>query len=109
MRGQVYHGGVDMQILGCAFFAIFAVIQLWAAFVGADLYVGIFWGLVIFALCVVTRFTLPITVFGFLGAWKGWEWPWWGALLLTFPGLLIAVPSMFATVLGWLMESRRAR
>jgi hypothetical protein len=98
-----------MQAVGCILFLVLGIAQLVAGWVGADYYVGPFWTGVIFLVCLLGRFALPITIFGFLGAMHVWEWPWWGALLFTFPGLLIAIPSMLSGVLEAIGAKRNAR
>jgi hypothetical protein len=67
--------------------AIYAIAQIYAGWLGADLYWG-FWGAVgVMAAALLFQFTLPLTVFSFLGAWEVWGWPWYGALLFAAPGL----------------------
>lgn len=95
-----------MQAVGCILFLLLGLAQIAAGWTGADYYVGTFWAGVIFFFCIIGRFALPITIFGFLGAMHVWGWPWWGALLFSFPGLLIAIPSMLGSVLEWLGAKR---
>lgn len=88
-----------MQAIGCLLFAAFGIAQLVAAWLGAGYALGSFWAVAIFGFCFFFRFTLPITIFSFIGAMYVWEWPWWGALLFTFPMLLVIIPSMLADAL----------
>jgi hypothetical protein len=98
-----------MQVLGILAFFVLGIAQVIAGWVGADYYVGGFWASVILVACLMTRFMFPLTIFGFLGAIYVWEWPWWGAALLTFPGLLIAIPSLLVMALGALGLGRSVK
>jgi hypothetical protein len=85
-----------MQVIGIILFLAFGIAQIIAGFVGISYYFGPIMTVIIFAACLFLRFSLPITVFGFLGAMYAWDWPWWGALLFSFPGLLFAIPALLA-------------
>lgn len=95
-----------MQAVGCLLFAAFGITQLIAAWFGASYAVGPYWAVAIFAVCVLLRFTLPITIFSFVGMMYVWDWPWWGALLFNFPMLIVAIPSMLASVLEMIGAGR---
>ncbi len=88
-----------MGVVGCIIFAAIGLLQIWTAFLGMVYYTGTFWPLVIMGFCFFARFTLPITIFTFLGAMKVWDWEWYWALLFTLPGLLFIVPSIMASII----------
>jgi hypothetical protein len=90
-------------------FGIYGFIQLWASFDGAALYTSVIWAWVIVGICMMTRFTLPLTVFGFLGAMNVWGWAWYWALLFVLPGLAFAVPALLAQMVGIATGALRGR
>lgn len=52
------------------------------------------WGLpasAITGLLLTLLVPIAATVFGFLGALQAWAWPWWLALLVFLPGLVMAL------------------
>lgn len=98
-----------MQVIAFVLLMAVGIVQVWAGAVGANYYMGAILAGLVVAVCFLLRFMLPLTIFGFLGAVYVWEWPWWGALLLVAPGLLVAVPSMLAQVLGAVGGKRFAR
>lgn len=86
-----------MQAVGCLVIGVLALAQFVAAIWGLETYVG--WLAVpIIVLCVYFQFTLPITIFAFLGAKNEWDWHWAAALVFVAPGLLFLVPSILAQV-----------
>jgi hypothetical protein len=99
-----------VQIIAVVLFLALGLAQVVAGFVGADYFFGAFWAFVITFACLLLRFGLPMTVLGFFGAVYVWEWPWWGAALFCFPGLLLAVPRLIAATLQAITGKRgRAR
>ncbi len=87
----------------------YGVTQLYAAWVGADLYIGTFWTGAMIVGCLLTRFTLPLTVFAFLGAWVVWLWPWYWAALFAAPGLAFMLLGLGSDALGALTRRGSAR
>lgn len=81
--------------------AALCVVQLWAAWSGANHYIGAIATVVLFFVTIGLRFTLPITIFAFFGAWVVWGWAWYWALLLALPSLAIALPSLAAGTFDW--------
>ena len=98
-----------MQIVGCFVMALFAITQLWASFDGARFYTGPILGFVIIALCLFLRFTLPVTIFAFLGALMVWQWSWYWALLFVAPGLILIIPAILAQLIEAAMGMARGR
>jgi hypothetical protein len=98
-----------MAFLGIAAFIAYAVTVICAAYAGLNLVlVGWLTVLAIFA-CLFTRFTLPLTVAAFFGAWKAWEWHPVLALLFVAPGLVLVVPSVLAHIVAGTIGAFRGR
>ena len=87
-----------MPIVGCLFFGVIGITQIWAAYLGVAYYWGGIAAFVIIAASLFFQFSLPITIFSFLGALNVWEWPWWGAALFAAPGLIFMVPAVIAQI-----------
>lgn len=87
-----------IQAAGCLFSIVYIVAWLGAAHAGLALYVSPIWEGVIFIACLLLRFTAPLTVFCFLGAWLAWQWPSLFALLLAAPSLAFALPAMLGAL-----------
>lgn len=102
---------VNAEALGCPMMVIglaYGFSQLVAAWLGADDQFGpVIAGGAIF-LCVMLRFSLPITVFSFMGALNVWEWPWYGALLFAVPGLAFLAFGFAGDLLSKLFARREA-
>ncbi|MFA5965859.1 MAG: hypothetical protein WC804_17730 [Sphingomonas sp.] len=98
-----------MQAVGCIVILIYGVAQIWAAFAGAAFYTSTFWGGVIVIACLMLRFTLPLTIFGFLGAMMVWGWAWYWAALFVAPGLAFVIPHVLAQLVGFAMGAIRGR
>lgn len=95
-----------MQFVGCLAIAAYGVAQFIAAIWGLETYVG--WlAAPIIALCLYFRFSLPLTVFAFLGAKNEWEWHWLGALLFVAPGLIFLVPAILSSLTHTALSSFR--
>lgn len=98
-------GGLAMMLVGLVYF----IAQLVAARDGIAHFWGSGWAIGIIFLCMVFRFTLPITVGAFLGAWLVWQWHWALAGLFAAPGLALALPSMLAGLIGLTVSFFRRR
>lgn len=98
-----------MAFVGCLLFGIYGLAQLAAAAIGLDAYVGGIWGTVIFVACLYLRFTLPLTIAAFFCAKDVWEWHWALALVFVFPGLLLVIPSIFASIFEIGRDALRSR
>lgn len=78
--------------IGVVFFLGFAIAQGVIGFLGVEYHFGSGWAIGVLVLAFVFRFTLPLTIGTFFGALDVFGWPWYGALLITLPGLLFMVP-----------------
>jgi hypothetical protein len=78
--------------IGVIFFIGFAIAQGAIGFLGVEYHYGSGWAIGVLVLAFVFRFTLPLTIGTFFGALDVLGWPWYGALLITLPGLLFMVP-----------------
>lgn len=78
--------------IGVVFFLGFAIAQGAIGFLGVEYHFGSGWAIGVLVLAFVFRFTLPLTIGTFFGALDVFGWPWYGALLITLPGLLFMVP-----------------
>lgn len=91
-----------------------AVAVLWAlrvsraavAFVGMAACLGVPWALLIVALAAAARLHWVIRVAAFLTLLLLWRWPWWAALLLAAPRLLLVLPGLINTALARLRHPR---
>ena len=52
---------------------------------------------------------LPLTIGTFFGALNVLNWHWFGALILTIPGLLFVVPAMVTAAIGSLMQKQQVQ
>jgi hypothetical protein len=66
--------------------------QIVIGYIGIEYHFGSGWAIGVLVLAFVFRFTLPLTIGTFFGALDVFGWPWYGALLITLPGLLFMVP-----------------
>jgi hypothetical protein len=66
---------------------LYGISQFAVAFLGVDYYWGGLAAGVVIGASLFFRFTLPITIASFLGAYVVLGWPWYGALLFAVPGL----------------------
>jgi|SRR5436190_12041203 hypothetical protein len=97
-----------MQVLGCILFAAYAVAQFVAAIWGLETYVG--WLAVpIIVVSLYFRFSLPATIFAFLGAKNDWGWHWLAALIFVAPGLLLIIPAVLSGLTEKAASSLRRR
>lgn len=101
-----------MRLLGVLLRLVLMIVQLAAVMVFFTDWVG--WSLwLALPLTVLVVMALPFvgTVLGIIGAIKVWLWPWWLALLVFLPGLVLSVLALFgvgtAGVLSWWMLRRR--
>lgn len=78
--------------IGVVFFLGFAIAQGAIGFLGVEYHFGSGWAIGVLVLAFVFRFTLPLTIGTFFGALDVFGWTWYGALLITLPGLLFMVP-----------------
>ena len=87
-----------MQIVGCFALGAYVAAQFIAAIWGLETYIG--WLAVpVIVGSLYFRFSLPVTVFAFLGAKNDWGWHWLAALVFVAPGLLLIVPAILSSAI----------
>ncbi len=80
-------GGGLFALLWICVIIVYAVSQIYAGWLGAELYWGFGGAVGVMVVALFFQFTLPLVIFSFFGAWQVWEWPWYLALLFAAPGL----------------------
>ena len=78
--------------IGVIFFLGFAIVQGTIGYLGIEYHFGSGWAIGVIIVAFIFRFTLPLTIGTFFGALDVFGWPWYGALLITLPGLLFMIP-----------------
>ena len=87
-----------MQGISTLFFIIYGISQIFACYAGVDFHFGSLWAWVVIIASFVLRFSLPVTVGAFFGAWQVWHWHWIVAAIFAAPGLALLVPGMFLSL-----------
>jgi hypothetical protein len=90
-------------------YILLGIAQITAYLKGINLWLGIgtLLGLIIFFGTAWLPFGSVIdALIGFYGAYKGWQWEWWQAALLTFP---FAIVGLIISSLGWIVDLFGAR
>lgn len=95
-----------MQLVGCLALTAYGIAQFVAAIWGLETYVGWFAAPII-AFCLYFRFSLPVTIFAFLGAKNEWGWYWLAALIFVAPGLLLIVPAILSSAIETVTSTMR--
>ena len=81
-----------------------AIFQIRVGYLGIHYYLGGFWaGLAVF-LFFGFRFSLPLAVGVFFGAWSVLGWHWGLALLLAAPALVLVIPGMIGVIVEFIIE-----
>lgn len=99
-----------MQLAG----GLFALAALWAfrlaraavALMGLAAWLGDLWAALIIALAAAARLHWVLRVAAFLTLLLLWRWPWWAALLLAVPRLLLVLPGLINTALARVRHPR---
>ena len=76
------------------------------ALVGLAAWLGDPWALLIIGLAAAARLHWVLRVAAFLTLALLWRWPWWLALLLTVPRLLLVLPGLVNAVVARLRHPR---
>ncbi|MBL0319275.1 MAG: hypothetical protein IPP74_08310 [Alphaproteobacteria bacterium] len=82
------------------FFVILGVAQMYVGYLEMNHYIGPIWAVGAICLCLLVRFTLPITVAAFFGATDILGWPWIGAMFFAVPGLAFLVPGVLGMIIS---------
>ena len=82
--------------LGVVIFLIVGLVQIYAGYLGIEYHLGGGWAIGLVIASIFFRITFPLTIGTFFGALDVLGWPWYGALVLTLPGLLLMVPGAMA-------------
>lgn len=64
------------------------------------------WGLLGAAALLLLRFTVPVRIGVFLAAFYLWSLPWYAALILAAPRLILMLPALISTGLARLRHPR---
>lgn len=81
-----------MQALGCLLFIAIFASQIVFGWSGALYLVGLVGTMIAIAVMCLTRWTWPLTIATFVGAWKVWALPWYVALAIALPGVALMLP-----------------
>ena len=90
--------------VGVIFFLAVGVIQIIVGFLGIEYHLGSGWAVGAVILSLLLRISFPLTIGTFFGALNVLEWHWFGALLLTVPGLIFMVPGAIGMALAGLAD-----
>ena len=90
--------------VGVIFFLAVGVIQIIVGYLGIEYHLGSGWAVGAVILSLLLRISFPLTIGTFFGALNVLEWHWFGALLLTLPGLIFMVPGAIGIALAGLAD-----
>ncbi len=82
--------------VGVIFFLLIGLVQIFVGYLGIEYHLGGGWAIGLVIASIFFRITFPLTIGTFFGALDVLGWPWYGALVLTLPGLLLMVPGAMA-------------
>lgn len=85
----------------------YGVAQISAGYIGVDEYMGTWWAVGTIVLALLFRFTLPLTIGAFYGAWVVWGWHWLLAALFAAPGLAFVIPGVISGIASWVSSLRK--
>lgn len=78
--------------LGVIFFLLIGIAQAIVGYLGIEYHLGTGLAIGCIIASFIFRITFPLTIGTFFGALDVLGWPWYGAALLTAPGLIFMVP-----------------
>ena len=90
--------------VGVIFFLAVGVIQIIVGYLGIEYHLGSGWAVGAVILSLLLRISFPLTIGTFFGALNVLEWNWFGALLLTVPGIIFMVPGAIGMALAGLAD-----
>ena len=90
--------------LGVIFFLLIGFVQIVLGFLGIDYHLGSGWAVAALIGSLVFRITFPLTIGTFFGALDVLGWNWFGAILITAPGLIFMIPGAVGIALAGLAD-----
>ena len=90
--------------VGVIFFLAVGVIQIIVGYLGIEYHLGSGWAVGAVILSLLLRISFPLTIGTFFGALNVLGWNWFGALLLTVPGIIFMVPGAIGMALTGLAD-----
>jgi hypothetical protein len=94
-------------------YIVWGIVQIFAFVEGAHVWLGFgtFGTVVALVLCFMFAApgTLVLSIVGFYGAWKGWNWPAWQAAILTFPYVILSIAIFGFAGIASLISNFRSR
>lgn len=82
--------------VGVIFFLLIGLVQIVVGYLGIEYHLGSGWAIGLVIASIFFRISFPLTIGTFFGALDVLGWPWYGALILTLPGVLLMVPGAIA-------------
>lgn len=79
---------------------LYGLIQIYAGFLGIELYWGTVWAAVIIAFSMMTRITIPIMIGGYFCATEIWNWDIIWAVIFVMPSILFMIPAFIAMLIN---------
>jgi hypothetical protein len=99
-------GRGQLAVAAVAALALFRLGRFALGVWGLAVELGPLWALAAALLAVGWRAWLPLRIGVFLGAMALWHWPWFAALALAAPRLLLMLPGLIASALARLRHPR---
>ena len=90
--------------VGVIFFLLIGLVQIVVGYLGIEYHLGSGWAIGLVIASIFFRISFPLTIGTFFGALDVLGWPWYGALILTLPGVLLMVPGAIAMGLAGLIS-----
>ena len=78
-------------------FLIIGIVQAIVGYLGIEYHLGTLAAVIAILIAFFLRIMLPLTIGTFFGALNVLNWHWFGALILTIPGLLFVVQQVQST------------
>ena len=82
--------------VGVIFFLLIGLVQIVVGYLGIEYHLGSGWAIGLVIASIFFFISFPLTIGTFFGALDVLGWPWYGALILTLPGVLLMVPGAIA-------------
>ena len=92
------------MLLAVVAFGIYSIVALFAIYAGFAHILPSLLAIIAMVVCFMLRIEWFTAIACFIGAWKAWHWPWYGALAFTSPALLLLVPGVIILLIGEVKE-----